>query len=200
MGVGYFDGLMVNRQRLLWVIATRRQLERWEASLAIWVQRNLTQVVPLPDAELWSAESERHLALVAAGNLLDALALDPPSTVPIDRIMRDDLIDGRNVHEHWTEHMPIFSTKPLGELRLSGKSFADRNPERDPFWALGWGNKTGAMLLPNVSAAALHEFLDAVEAEVLSSEPGLSLFIPARAESPWVFKGGEWWPKPEADP
>jgi hypothetical protein len=105
--------------------------------------------------------------------------------------MRADLIEGRNVHEHWTEHMPIFSEKPVvGEPKLSGKSFAARNPDRDPFWFLGWSNKTGAMLLPNVSAAALHGLLDAVEAEVLSADPTLAAFVPSRAPSPWVYENG----------
>jgi len=30
----YFGPLMVNRQRLIWTIATRRQLERWEPFVA----------------------------------------------------------------------------------------------------------------------------------------------------------------------
>ena len=30
----YFDQTMLNRQRLLWAVATRRQLERWEPLVA----------------------------------------------------------------------------------------------------------------------------------------------------------------------
>jgi hypothetical protein len=34
MTTDYFNEGMVNRQRLLWAIATRRQLERWEPLVA----------------------------------------------------------------------------------------------------------------------------------------------------------------------
>ena len=51
------------------------------------------------------------------------------------------------------------------------------------------------MLLPNVSAPALHELLDAVEAEVLAADPELGRFLPPRAPSPWVHTDGEWWPR-----
>ena len=38
-GDEYFDERMVNRERLLWAIATRRQLERWEPYVAAAVLR-----------------------------------------------------------------------------------------------------------------------------------------------------------------
>jgi hypothetical protein len=57
---------------------------------------------------------------------------------------------------------------------------------------------TGARLLPNVSAPAVHELLDAVEAEVLSKNRGLSEYVPPRAPSPWLHADGEWWPLPSA--
>jgi hypothetical protein len=78
-----------------------------------------------------------------------------------------------------------------------GAVFADRNPDRSPYWWLDWRVKTGARLMPNVPAPALHDLLDAVEAEVLSDDPGLGDCVPPRAASPWVHKDGVWWPKPE---
>jgi len=57
-------------------------------------------------------------------------------------------------------------------------------------------SKTGARLLPNVSAPALHQLLDAAEAEVFSKDAALSRFVPPRAPSPWHHENGEWWPKP----
>jgi hypothetical protein len=68
----YFDDVMVDRQRLLWTMATRRQLERWEPIVAAavrdrWIGRHPSE------ADVWLAEIERHLALVAARNLVRAL-------------------------------------------------------------------------------------------------------------------------------
>ena len=54
---------------------------------------------------------------------------------------------------------------------------------------------TGAELLPNVAAPVVHELLDAVETEVLASDPELSRFVPHRAPSPWLYDDGQWWPK-----
>jgi hypothetical protein len=76
----YFDDRMVNRQRLLWTIATRRQLERWEPIVATATLGSFAGRQP-DSADIWSAEIERHLALVAARNLFRALALDPATGV-----------------------------------------------------------------------------------------------------------------------
>ena len=83
----YFDERTVNRARLLWVIATRRQLERWEpiAAAALLADRDGRQ---LDDADVCSAVIEHHFALVAAAHLLVALDLPPTSSVPIDETMR----------------------------------------------------------------------------------------------------------------
>jgi hypothetical protein len=74
----YFDETMVHGQRLLWAIATRRQLERWEPIvaarlLADWADR------PSSGADVWSAAIEHHFALVAARHLFEALDLPPPT-------------------------------------------------------------------------------------------------------------------------
>lgn len=196
----YFDDRMVNRQRLLWTVATRRQLERWEPIVATFV-RELWADRQLGGAEVWSAEIEHHFALVAANNLLRALDLAPASSVPVDPILRAELKEGRDLHEHWDENLPVFNVTPrvAQPPRGSGKAFAARNPDRGPYWWLGWNSTSGAQLLPNVSAPALHELLDAVEAEVLSKDAALSRYVPPRAPSPWLHQDGEWWPNSVQD-
>jgi hypothetical protein len=191
----YFDALMVNRQRLLWAIATRRQLERWEPLVAAAVRRSFERR-QLDDADIWLAEIEHHFALVAARNLFHALDLPPAASVPVDPTLRSELTEGRDLHEHWRENLPVFNVTPrVAQPRYpSGKTFAARNPDRGPYSWLAWAGQTGARLLPNVSAPALHQLLDAVEAEVLSKDAALSRFVPPREPSPWLHQDGEWWP------
>ena len=193
----YFDARMLNRQRLLWAIATRRQLERWEPLVAAAVLRDFERR-QLDDADTWVAAIEHHLALIAARHLLRALELPPAAGVAVDPTMRAELIEGRDLHEHWNENVPVFNVWPRVEAppRPSGKSFAARNPKDSPYDWLAWSNTTGAQLLPNVSAPALHELLDAVEAEVLADAPELGSFVPPREPAPWTYGKGEWWPKP----
>jgi hypothetical protein len=193
---GYFGKLGVNRARLVWIVATRRQLEQWEAIVSR-VLRDSMAGRRVEDWSWWSAEIERHFLLVAARNLFRALDLAPTSSVSVDPILRAELIEGRDLQEHWPDNMPVFNVtpRPAEPGHRSGKSFAARNPKSGPYDAIGWSNKTGALLLPNVSAPALHELLDAVEAEVLASDETLGRFVPPRALSPWVREKGEWWPK-----
>ena len=193
----YFDDLMINRQRLLFTIATRRQLERWEPLVAASVRRGMAEQ-KRERAEIWAAEIEHHFLLIAARNLFRALELPPATTVPVDPTLRAELIEGRDLHEHWVENLPLFTVKPrlVQPSHRSGKDFAARNPDRGPYWWLGWNSKKGAMILPNVPAPALHELLDAVEAEVLAASPTLSRFVPPRAPAPWLHVEGEWWPRP----
>jgi hypothetical protein len=189
----YFDDGMVNRQRLLWTIATRRQLERWEPIVAAVVRDDREP----EGADVWSGEIEHHFALVAARNLLRALDLAPAASVSVDPTLRAELTEGRDLLEHWPENLPVFMVTPRSAQppRSSGKDFAARNPKRGPYWWLGWSNKTGAQLLPHVSAPALHELLDAVQAEVLMNDDALRRYVPPRAPSPWLHENGEWWPK-----
>jgi hypothetical protein len=189
---GYFGDAMVNRQRMIWTVATRRQLERWEPIVAAVVLGNFAGRQP-DGATVWSAAIEHHFALVAARNLLRALKLAPE--FPVDPTLADDLTVSRNLHEHWEQHLPVFSRKPLvEEPKRSGKRFAARNPGRSPYWWLGWNPKTGALLQPTVSAPALHELLDAVESDVIARDAALSEYVPQRAPSPWLHEKGEWWP------
>ncbi|MBA3427581.1 MAG: hypothetical protein H0U07_03285 [Actinobacteria bacterium] len=192
---GYFNESGINRERLVWTVATRRQLERWELLVAAavreaWADRQLS------GADVWSAQIEHHFTLVAARHLLHALDLDPATSVSVNPILRAELIEGRDLHEHWPENMPVFNVRPrVAEPQYrSGKDFAARNPDTGPYDWLEWSNQTGAQLLPHVSAPALHELLDAVEAEVLGRDATLSKYVPPRVASPWLHKNGEWWP------
>jgi hypothetical protein len=196
VGKNYFGDIMVNRQRLLWAIATRRQLERWEPLVASFLRANLAKA-HFDDPDIWSAQIEHHLALVAARNLVRALDLEPAASVSVDPTLRAELIEGRDLNEHWPENMPLFNvrSRPAQPTHRSGKNFAARNPERGPYWWLAWNNKTGALLLPHVSAPELHQLLDAVEGEVISKDDSLRCFVPPRSPSPWLHENGEWWPK-----
>ncbi len=193
----YFDTLMLNRQRLLWAVATRQQLERWEPYVAAEVLRGYEHG-KLDDADIWLTQIEHHFTLIAARNLLRALDLEPASRVVIDPTLRSELIEGRDLHEHWVENLPVFNVTPRQTQPgyPSGRSFAERHPDRGPYDWLSWSNKTGARLMPNVSAPALHKVLDDVEAEVVRDAPALARFIPARAPSPWLRRDDEWWPDP----
>jgi len=197
----YFDGEMLNRQRLFWVVATRRQLERWEPLVASVIRLNLLDSLVPDCVTVWTAQMEHHFALIAARNLLKALDLDPPMKVSVDPTLRSELIEGRDLHEHWVENMPIFNVtpRPARPKYRSGKDFAQRHPDKGPYWWLDWSNKTGARLMPNVPAPVLHALLDEIEAEVLNDDPDLQRCLPPRAPSPWIYENGEWWPKPEGE-
>jgi hypothetical protein len=199
VGLGpYFGPLMVNRQRLLWAVATRRQLERWELLVAESLRAEFDGA-EFGDANIWLAAMEHHFVLIAARNLLHALDLDPATSVPVDPTMRAELIEGRDLHEHWTENMPVFNMTPrkTEPPRRSGRDFAARNPREGPYDWLCWSNTKGAELLPHVSAPELHDLLDAVETDVLARDAALARFVPPRVPSPWTRQNGEWWPKRE---
>jgi hypothetical protein len=194
--VDYFDATMLNRQRLLWAIATRRQLERWEPLVAAILRDSLARR-PSDAVLVWSAEIEHHFGLIAAHHLLVALDGAPASGVPVDGLLRAELTDGRHLHEHWVDNMPVFNVvpRPAPPPRQSGRSFADRNPGESPYWWLGFDSKKGAMFTPKASAQELHRLLDAVETDVLASDSMLAEYVPPRVPSPWLHRGGEWWPK-----
>jgi hypothetical protein len=193
----YFDEQMVSRERLLFTVATRRQLERWEPYVAEHARRLLAER-QLDALDTWSAQIEHHFALIAARNLMRALELDPPSAVPVDSTLRAEVIEGRDLHEHWPENLPIFNVQPRVATPgyRSGKDFAARNPDKTPFWWLRFSHAKGALLTPNVPAPQLHELLDAVEEDVLTTQPWLGEYVPPRAPSAWIQDNGEWWPKP----
>jgi len=148
------------------------------------------------DREIWAAAVDHHLMLVAARNLMIALELEPASEVAIDQAVRDELIEARNLNEHWVENMPTFNVRPrkVQPRHRSGRRYAERNPRDTPYAWWGWSNQTGASVTANVSAPMLHELLDRVEADVLASDPALGRFLLPRPKSEWHCDRGEWWP------
>jgi hypothetical protein len=198
----YFNERMVNRQLLIWAIATRRQIERWEPLVAANLRAQYVGAPPFPDAFIWEAATEHHFLQIAARNLIRAIDLATP-TVPIEPKIRAELIEGRNLHEHWVDNLPVLSVTPRAEQpkHRSGKAFAARNPGRGPYWWLGWTNTEGPMILPNVPAQAVHELVDRVEATVMARDSGLRRFIPPRQPSPWLGEDAgddRWWPREPA--
>jgi hypothetical protein len=53
----------------------------------------------------------------------------------IDPTIRSELIEGRDLHEHWEENMPVFNVSPRVEMppRSTGRRFAARNPKAGPY-------------------------------------------------------------------
>jgi hypothetical protein len=194
----YFEEPMLSRQRLLWALATRRQLERWE----LYVARDIASVFQdrpsLEDADLWASQSEHHLLVIAARNRIGALDLPPKSAIEIDVDLRDDIVQGRGALEHWKENMPAFNVRAhrggAEPKHRSSRAFAERNPREAPFEWLDWTASTGPRVMPHAPASDLHALVDAVEAEALSVRPELARFIPPRAPSPWRRDDDGWWP------
>jgi hypothetical protein len=193
----YFDERMVNRQLLLWAIATRRQLERWEWLVAANIRAQFGGE-PFGGELIWQAAIEHHFLLIAARNLIQAIDL-PGAQIAIDQTIRSELIEGRDLHEHWSQNLPVFSVTPRREEPQwpSGKRFANRNPERSPYWWLGWDNIDGPKVLPNGPAHAIHELVDRIEATAIARDSELKRFVPVRQQSPWLGESGgkdRWWP------
>jgi len=194
----YFDERTVNRQLLIWAVASRRQLERWEPLVAASLRAQYGGP-PFLDASIWEAETEHHFLLIAGRNLIQAIDMTPD--ISIEQTIRSELIEGRDLHEHWRDNLPVFLVTPRQKQPKyqSGKDFATRNPTRGPYWWLGWNNHDGPMILPNVPAHAVHELVDRVEATIVAKDPGFRRFIPPRQPSPWmgeVYGKDRWWPKP----
>jgi hypothetical protein len=197
--INFFAGVGLGRQRLLWALAVRRQLERWEPLVAEDVREGFSGSPGAFDGEkIWRAQYEHHFLLVAAHHLLRALEIDPPSTVAIEPTVRAELTEGRHLHEHSIENIPVFNQTPRVKepKHPSGKAFAARNPRSTPYNWLSWSSSEGAQLLPNVYAPQVHALVDAVEAEVLEAFPQLARFVPPRAASPWIAGNDGWWPLP----
>src|SRR5207247_3430687 len=102
MSDDYFDERAVCRELLIWAIATRRQLERWEPLVAAWV-RSQYDGPQFPELDIWKTATEHHFLLIAARNLIRAveLAKGVALEIPIGPTIRDELIEGRDLHEHW---------------------------------------------------------------------------------------------------
>ena len=194
----YFDPVMVNRQRLLWSVAVRQELERWEPYVARNVHLHLVDKRPgLAGDEVWQAQIEHHLLLVAANNLLTAIDLKGPHSVRVQQTTRDELVQARDLHEHWRENMPIFNVTPRqrqSKYRCA-QAYAARYSRRSPYDPLARNSGRGALVTPDVPAPALHRILDRLQRAVLKADPELARLVPGRHESPWIEINGEVWPR-----
>jgi len=206
----YFE-TMIERQPLIWAAAVRRQLERWEPLVALHTLTDLQKnQKPAPEhpvsiglLEIWEGESEHHFLLVAAGQLLKALAMlnNPPI---IEEIVASELRESRDLNEHWEDNMPVFNvgpTRPKAPPRPSGKRFATRNPRHGPYCWWAWDGNRGPLVTPNVTATQVHELVEVVIAACNAERPEDPIEIPDATPRPWYIptKEGEWWwPKHEA--
>lgn len=92
----YWDAIGINRQLLLWAVATRRQLNRWERLVAAYVKSRIANAEPYADASVWEAQTEHHFCLIAVRHLLTAIELDG-SRIPVEAALRAELIEGRDL-------------------------------------------------------------------------------------------------------
>ncbi|WP_344933049.1 hypothetical protein [Sphaerisporangium flaviroseum] len=147
----------------------------------------------------WQAYQERYFCVNAARHMFRALEM-LGNPVEVDKTLRAELKESRDLHEHWDENMPAFNTTPRPRQPQfpSGRAFADRNPHRGPYYPDAWSNHGGAKITPNVSATQLRGVLDAVEAYVLEQYPELQKYLRPRSEaSPWIIdEHGGIWPRP----
>lgn len=188
------------RQVLLWTIATRQALERWEASVASAIRLEMYEKRRPPGRLLWAAEIDRHWTFVAARNLLRALKVIDLE-IRVDNELDEAIIQHRDLLEHWDENMPVFNSFPrqMTPPRPPGKRYASDNPESSPYGQIRWNGSHGPILGSWLPAEKLHEFLDVVQEEVHARSPSLMDYVPKRAPSPWLGEEAgidRWFPKP----
>lgn len=162
----------------MWAVATRVQLERWEAMVARFAWELIDKINPDP-YNIWQAQADHHFALVAARHLLRAIELDG-DRITVPALIAEEIKSGRDLLEHWDGNMPVFNVHPRTGTpeRRSGKAFADRHPDGSPYNWLSYGNQTGPRLLPDLTAAELRDLLDVVQTRVLERQLDLERFIP----------------------
>jgi hypothetical protein len=167
------------------------------------LERNMTQRPIPPTAmrseEYWQGEIERHFLLIAARNLVKAIELMEPAP-EVDPVVRAELIETRDLLEHWTENMPVFNItpRPRPPGYRSGKDFAARNPDRGPYCWWSWSANRGPMATPNVSGIQLHELVEATVTAALAVRPEMAEYMPPPTASPWIQRSADsdgWWPK-----
>ena len=188
------------RQVLLWTIATRQALERWEASVASAIRLDAYEKRKPPGRLFWAAEIDRHWTFIAARNLFRALATIDLG-IQVDTELQKAVIQHRDLLEHWDENMPVFNVSPRQTTppRRSGEEYASDNPDFSPYGQIRWNNSDGPMLGSRIPAAKLHSFLDVVQEEVQAQSPSLADYIPSRIPSPWLGEeagSDRWFPKP----
>ena len=191
----YFDVQTLNAQLLFWGGATRTQLDRWEPLVAEIVREGFAKIGPRGGL-VWRARMERHFCLIAAGHLVKVLDKGQFG-IPIDQVLRAELIEGRDLQEHWHENMPIFNAKIGQPQHRSGLDFAQRNSTGRPYSWANWSSKVGAQLLPHVAATDVHGLIDRCEEYAIRVAPNLAPFRTPRAPSPWIEtpESSGWWPR-----
>jgi hypothetical protein len=117
------------------------------------------------------------------------------NSVPVDPTLRAEIMEGRDLNEHWTENLPVFNVTPRVEpSRRSGKDFAARNPSTGPYNWLAWDGKRGPRLLPNVTAFAVHELSGVCHRTAPAARrarpTGASLYVRRRAVRACCCRGG----------
>ena len=189
------DHTMQDRQTMLWVIATRRQVRRWEIVLARWLKAKSDRTAD--PGNIWLAQIEWHMALVAANNLVRAVANTRGRVAAIPEDLAIDIRTHRDLLEHWDEQSPAFYNKASpGPLERSGKHFANRHPGGDPYWWLSWSRESGPSLGPELGVEVLHLELDRIQEEILESNPDLEQYLSPIDDTPWLRDElGRWSPK-----
>lgn len=190
----HFGALGTRRHTLFWIVATRRQMDRWEPLVAEFLRHQLRKK-QLPGELIWQGEAERHMAVVAARNLVRCVEDLPAPVATLDPGLAQRIKDARDLLEHWDDNAPVFNVTPTQERppRSSGRRFLEQQPGRSPYCWWRWTNHDGAFLAPGLPAEELREALDRAQREVLDADPELARFVPAANPSPW--RGGSHWPR-----
>jgi hypothetical protein len=200
----HFEGIDGLRQILLWTVATRQALERWESSVAAAIRLDLQEQRRPPGQLIWTAEIDRHWTFIAARNLLRALKTTDLGLM-VDGELEAAVIQHRDLLEHWDENMPVFNIRPrqADPGRKSGREYARKYPDSTPYGNIRWNSADGPLLGSGVTAMQLHALLDDVQARTVAQHPSLESYIPNRARSPWLGDeagGDRWFPKPLKEP
>ncbi len=172
----FFKEASAARQALLWSIATRRQLDRW-ADVVDQIVESMQLGEDIDGRLVWKAEAERHLALVAAGNVATALKLPTNTATPTDADLIPTLEALRNVSEHWDQQMPYFNVQPHeGEAHLSGRVLVGQDPQRTPFAQFArYGSDD--LLWADVPASRVRAMLDDIERQIIEQHPTLADYL-----------------------
>jgi hypothetical protein len=196
MADSYWGDLGTRRQVLLWAMAARRQLDRWEPLVARKVWGHYPEATPAPPSLHWEGESEHCFAIVAMDHMLEAVNLWG-APVPLSDVLRLEIPEVRDLLLHWKDNMPVFRQRPRPHepARSTGKRFAARNPNIHPYDPLAWSSRMGARLTWNVSGSDARAAIAAVQGAVLGEAPDLALYLVEEAPSPWhIDEHGNYWP------
>lgn len=201
----HFNDVEIDNEVFTWALATRLQMDRWEALLApeVWTQMYQPETKsPARSMRIRQARIEHHFCLTAAGHLLKALKMRQ-SQITIDPVVAAELKEGRDLHEHWDENVPIFNTTPRPSQPKfpSGKSYAARNPDESPYFWLRWDSEVGPKVMPHVPGAAVHDLVDRTLTAIVAKHPEMADKVLPRPESPWrddPENVERWWPRSPA--